>query len=159
MKPIIISCQILIILAFGCSSPKKEGLILDDKKKVEDEPTSKKEISPIIFTYNKIDMVGLNGEKVISKESKQLNGRIEFKKNEIKIYTENNLERFFINKVVKQLDGYQIHTSNDKGDKCTIAIIKRQGIDFVTTHFIDIEMIGMFHIIEGFTLTLDIYDT
>ena len=159
MKPIFFFCQFLIILAFSCSNPKKEGLILDYDKEVEDQPTFDGDVNPIIFTYNKIDMVGLNGEQVISKESKYLSGRIEFRKNEIKIYTGNNFERFIVDNVVKQLDGYQIHTNNDKGDKCIIAIIKKQGIDFVTAHFIDIERIGMFHIIEGFTLNLDIYNT
>lgn len=160
MKYLIITCQIYIFFVFGCSiDHKNRENIGNNENEVTEEKMTKDSLNSIVFKYGKMDMVRLNGNQVIGKETKNMKGQIEFKKDEIKVYSGNTFEKFIIDNVIKQDDGYQIETKNNKGDRCTISVIRRQGNDFVTTHFIDIDMMGMFYINEGFTINMEIYNT
>jgi hypothetical protein len=111
-----------------------------------------------IMKYNKLDMISLDGQTVIGKKTEEKSGKLEFSPTEIKVYTGNTFERFYIKKVVKQSDGYQINTQNNREENFIFGIIKRQGIAFVTMNFIDIEMMGMFHISEDFSLNIPMYN-
>lgn len=112
----------------------------------------------IDFYYDKIDLVFLKNGQVVGKEVKDISGKILFFKNEIKIYRGNEFERYFISEVIKHPDGYEIRTKNNKNDNCIIGVMEKNGNKLVTTHFIDLEMMGMFHITKNFSLEMGIYN-
>ncbi|MFO7940346.1 MAG: hypothetical protein R6U66_11425 [Bacteroidales bacterium] len=119
-------------------------------QKVEEDEKEK-----IVFEYNKVEMLRLQGKQVIAKDTKYKTGRIEFYKNEVKIFLDNSFERFSISEIHKHDNGYQLRSENNQGDKCVIAIIRRNGLDLVTAHFIEINMMGMFYISKGFSSDIE----
>lgn len=150
----------LIILILSCTSdPQKKSNLAQQKKPTTDSiTTSKTDIKPQVFKYFKTDMVKLKGQAVINKQTKEGNGRIEFTEKEIKIYKGNSFERFVVKNIIRKPDGYQIETLNNKNDKCTIGVLQSKGNNLVTAHFINMEMIAMFYINEGFSLDLKMFN-
>lgn len=160
MKTILITYLSLIILTMGCTSnpQNKSSLVQKENPSTDSIITSKTELKPQVFKYFKIDLVRLKGQTVINKQTKVENGRIEFTEKEIKVYSGNSFERYFVKNIIRKTDGYQIETLNNKNDKCTFGVLQSKGNNLVTAHFVDMEMMAMFYINEGFSLDLKIFN-
>jgi len=138
-------------LIFLNTIEKRNPSKIDNKK----ENTNK----VVTFYYLKAEMVQLKGKQVVGKKKTNFKGKIEFYKNEIKIFNNNVFERHEIISVIKYENIYQIRTKNNKGDRCVIAITIEDNNKLVTFHYIDMEMMMMFYITKGFTLDIDFYNS
>ncbi len=103
-----------------------------------------------VFIYDKMEGVVLKGLQIVKKEPSDLNGRIIFNKSEIKIYANNQFERFYILNSERMEDGILFDTKNNKDDKCKISVVRRNDQDLVIAHLIDLEVMSIFYISKGF---------
>lgn len=113
---------------------------------------------PIIFSYNKFDILVLDGQQIIAKDTKLISGNIELYPNHVKVIFNDQFEIFKILDTHKEQDGYQLKGINDVQEDVIFMIIKRQGMNFVSLHLIEENVISLFHITGGFKLNLEFYD-
>jgi hypothetical protein len=112
----------------------------------------------LIFKFSEFEMLFLKGGKVDKKKTQAMSGSIAFSAKEIIATMGSGFEKFTILKKTKHADGYELKTKNNKDEEFVFAIMVVNGINTVSMHYISLETVSVFHITQGFTLDIPIYN-
>lgn len=137
---------------------KKEKERKKKKENTNHKTNLRNDKQKIVFHYSMSDLVQYSGTNAVGKKTYYFNGKVEFYKNEIKAFKNNESDIYKIISVEKYHNRYLFKTINNLGDNCIIVIAKKDGKDLVTIHLVDKEYMIIFYISDGFTLDINMYN-
>ncbi|NQU35543.1 MAG: hypothetical protein HQ521_20135 [Bacteroidetes bacterium] len=143
---------IISLITISCNRAENKSITADNVLSLKN-----KNATSVLMDFKQIDTVGLKGLQVISKKELIIDGTIEFSDSIIKVYKSDAFEKYMIVKVVTHEDGYELHTNNNRNERCIYSIIYNSE-DIVQGHFIDLEMMAIFHISNGFATLKTFYN-
>ena len=112
----------------------------------------------LVMKYNKMDVVKHSGQTVLSKETLEKSGIIEFLPTQINASIDDSVEKFYIREISNESGAYYLRTQDINDDNFIFSIIKKDGKPYVVLHLIDFNKLYMLHISENFSLEIPMYN-